>query len=210
MDHMKLSIFLCGILTAMTLPAATSAQGDLLARMSAVNAGLHSYTATLKAHVTMSTFPFLQTDVEGTYYHKDPDLSKLEITSGLPGIAQQFGKLYPRIEPPSRWNDVFNVRQVSDDGRTARFVLVPKKEGNVDRIDATIDDASATVSSMTWNYKNGGTAQMNEAYSMVKGYKVVTAQTGNVDEPSYKGTISATLSDYSMNPPLSDSVFAQQ
>ncbi len=196
-------------LAASLLPVTTSAQGDLLSRMSAVNAGLHSYTATLHAHVVMQTFPFLQTDLQGTYYHKDPDLSKLEITGGLPGIAQQFGKLYPRIEPPSRWKDVFNVTTLSDDGKTAHFKLVPKKAGNVTSIEATVDDAAATVASMTWHYSNGGSAQMNERYSMVKGYRVVTAQSGNVDEPSYKGTITTTLTNYTMNPPLSDSVFAQ-
>ena len=31
------------------------------------------------------------------------DRNKVEITSGLPLVASQFGKLYPHIEPPSRW-----------------------------------------------------------------------------------------------------------
>lgn len=191
------------------VPIVGGAQDDLLARMSDVNRNLHSYTATMKAHVALTTFPFLATDVVGTYYHKDPDLDKLEITSGLPAIAQQFGKLYPHIEPPSHWNDAFNVQKVSDDGSMTHFKLVPKKAGNVESIDATVDDKHATVSSMTWNYANGGSAQMNNTYSNVKGYEVVTAQTGTVNEPQYKGTISSTLSDYKMNPALADSVFSQ-
>lgn len=203
---MKLLFALLAALAAVSAPSA-GAGTDLLARMGAVNAGLHSYTATLRAHVALTTFPFLATDVVGTYYHKDPDLNKLEITSGLPGIAQQFGKLYPSIEPPSRWNAVYHVTMSGDDGRTAHFTLVPRKNGNVSRIDATVDDRTATVSSMTWNYANGGRAQMNNRYGIVRGYRLVVAQTGSVDEPSYQGTVQSTLAGYHLNPPLSDSVF---
>lgn len=190
-------------------PSIVGADGDLLARMSALDRGLHSYTATLKAHVALSTFPFLATDIVGTYYHKDPDLNKLEITSGLPGIAQQFGKLYPNIEPPARWNRVYRVTMNADDGKTAHFTLVPRKAGNVESIEAVVDDRSATVSSMTWNYGNGGKARMNDSYAHIGGYSLVVSQTGSVDEPSYKGTVTSSLSGYRLNPALDDSVFKQ-
>jgi outer membrane lipoprotein-sorting protein len=204
---MKAFLSILAIFAAL-VPASGVAQDDLLSRMSAVNRDLHSYSATMKAHVTMTTFPFLATDLNGTYYHKDPNLDKLEISSGLPGVAQQFSKLYPHIEPPSRWNDVFNVSKLSDDGTTTHFKLVPKTQGNVQSIDASVDDKRATVMSMTWNYANGGTAEMENTYSVVKGYTLITSQSGKVDEPSYKGTINSTLSDYKINPQLPDSVFA--
>jgi hypothetical protein len=191
------------------LPAAAGAQDDLLTRMSAVNKNLHSYTATMKAHVVMTTFPFLTTDLTGTYYHKDPNFDKLEITGGLPGVAQQFGKLYPHFVPPSQWAGVFTVSRVSDDGTTTHFKLVPKKEGNVESIDAAVDDKRATVSSMTWNYANGGLAQMANTYAEKNGYLLITSQSGQVNEPQYKGSITSSLSDYKLNPPLPDSVFAQ-
>jgi outer membrane lipoprotein-sorting protein len=205
---MKLVLCALALLLA-SLPVAGTAQNDLLSRMSAVNTNLHSYTATMKAHVTMTTFPFISTDVSGTYYHKDPDRDKLEITSSLPGLAQQFSQLYPRLVPPSQWNEVFTASMVSDDGTTTHFKLVPRKQGNVDHIDATVDDKHATVTAMTWTYANGGTAEMTNTYSNIKGYTLVTSQTGRVDEPQYKGTISSTLSDYTINPNIPDSTFAQ-
>lgn len=194
-------------LLAGLLPAAGSAQDDLLAKMSAVNKNLHSYTASMKAHVVLTTFPFMSTDLQGTYYHKDPDHDKLEITSGLPGIAQQFGKLYPHIVPPAQWPQVFTVEKVSDDGSATHFKLTPKTQGNVQTIDAVVDDKRGTVTSMTWAYANGGTAEMTNTYSEIKGYELVTSQTGRVDEPQYKGTITSTLSNYKINPNLPDSVF---
>ena len=54
-----------------------------------------------------------------------------------------------------------------------------------------------------------GSAVMNSVYGQVQGQTVVTSQTGSVDEPNYKGTITATLSDYTINPQLDDSIFDQ-
>ena len=206
---MKRVVLTLALLASAALPIASSAGDDLLGRAAAVNPGLHSYTATLKAHVKLTTFPFLATDLEGTYYHKDPGMDKLDITSGLPGMAKQFSKLYPHLVPPQDWNDVFVVSKVADDGKTTTYKLVPRKRGNVDHIDAALDDKSATIDSMRWNYGNGGSAEMKNSYSTIAGHLVVTGQTGNVDEPDYKGDIESTLSDYHFNPKLPDSIFQE-
>ncbi|MHB8147248.1 MAG: LolA family protein [Vulcanimicrobiaceae bacterium] len=199
------------IVGALALCLGVSARGsaadDLLARMGQVNPNLHSYTATLHAHVVLTTFPFLATDLVGEFYHKDPDLYKLEITGGLPGIASQFSKLYPHIEPASQWNRIFVVTIVSDEGGHTTFRLVPRKQGNVDHIDAVVDDRTATVTSMRWNYVNGGWATMNDTYATIGGNIVVTSQTGQVEEPVYKGNITSTLDNYVFNPKLPDAIF---
>lgn len=208
---MKRLLALAAILAVATVrPLPTRAGDDLLARMAAVNPNLHSYTATLRAHVIMRSFPFIATDLSGTYYFKAPDRSKLEITSGLPGIASAFSRLYPHIEPPALWERYFVVTLRGDDGKTASFTLVPRKRGNVDHIDARVDDASATVVSMRWAYDNGGWAEMNDTYGTIKGNLVVVAQTGHVEEPAYKGDITSTLSEYAINPAIADSVFDAQ
>ena len=197
------------VVAALAVPVRAAAADDLLARMAAVNPGLHSYSAILKAHVALTTFPFLATDVTANVYHKDPDRNKIEITSGLPMIASQFGELYPRIEPPARWPVLYRMTKVGDDGTHSTYRLVPRADGNVGRIDAVVDDRSATVSSIRWTYANGGSAVMNSVYGQVQGQLVVISQNGTVDEPGYKGTIAATLSDYKMNPQLNDSMFDQ-
>jgi hypothetical protein len=192
------------------LPICTSADdNDLLARVAAVNPNLHSYTATMNAHVALETFPFLSTDIVARVYHKDPDRNKVEITSGLPLVASQFGKLYPHIEPPSRWAMAYVVSKVGDDGEHTTYKLVPRVGGNVDHIDAIVDDKAATISTMRWSYANGGTAEMNSIYRLVQGQLLVASQTGSVQEPNYKGTITATLSDYRINPQLDDSIFQE-
>jgi outer membrane lipoprotein-sorting protein len=182
---------------------------DLLTRMIGLNSNLHTYSATMHAHVALESFPFLSTDIVATYYHKDPDLNKIAVTSGLPAIAQGFSQLFPRIEPPARWDAIYAVTQTGDDGRTTTFTLVPRAAGNVSKITVTVDDATATIRTERWDYANGGWASMDNRYSVIQGNALVTSQTGHVEEPSYKGDVTTTLSGYQLNPNLPDSLFTQ-
>lgn len=197
------------IALACTLPVRAAAADDLLARMSTINPDLHSYTATVRAHVALATFPFLATDIVATYYHKDPDLDKLEVTSGLPIIAQSFSRLFAHIEPPARWNALYAITKTGDDGKTTNLTLVPRETGNVKKIEVLVDNASATILAMRWMYANGGWLSMNEHYGMVQGNTMVTSQTGHVEEPGYIGDVTTTLSGFQINPDLPDSVFGQ-
>src|ERR1700677_1323819 len=176
---------IAGLLAALLCAAApgpAASPGGLLDRMASLNPNLRAFTATLRAHVTMKSFPFLSADLAGTYYYKQPDKYKVTFTSGVPLIAQQFDKLYAHIEPPSRWRDLYTVTLVSDDGATTTFRLVPRKRGNVEHIDATADDRTATVTSLRWNYYNGGNAEMTNHYGQQGGNVVVASQTGHVSE----------------------------
>lgn len=186
---------------------AVAASATLLARMASLNGDLHTFTATMHAHAVMRSFPFLSADLTGTYYYKAPDKNKVAFNSGVPLVARQFDKLYAHVESPSQWQQLYTITTLSDDGRSAHFKLIPRKAGNVTSIDATADDKSATVTSMRWNYENGGYAEMTNHYGRVGGYLVVESQTGHVEEPGYVADVSSTIDGYKINAPLSDSVF---
>jgi outer membrane lipoprotein-sorting protein len=183
---------------------------DLLARMASLNPHLRAFTATMHAHVTMRSFPFLSATLVGTYYYKQPDKNKVVFTSGVPVVAQQFDKLYAHVEPPALWRQLYSVTVVSDNGSVTQFHLVPRKRGNVDHIDATADDRSATVTTMRWSYDNGGYAEMTNRYAHDDGNLVISSQTGHVEEPNYVADITSNLDDYKLNPTLSDDLFASQ
>jgi hypothetical protein len=180
---------------------------DLLSRMSAVNADLRTYTATLHADIRMSTFPFLATEITGTIYRKEPSEEKLVITNGLPGIAQQFGRLYPQIVAPSLWVQRFHVREMSDDGTVSHLRLVPVIRGNVESIDATVNDRTALVAALRWNYRNGGWARMAQTYQTIGDDELAVTQQGHIQEPGYVADIDATVTDYHLNVPIADDVF---
>jgi hypothetical protein len=190
--------------------APSFASSDLLARMAAVNPNVHSFSATLHAEVTMRSFPFLHVSLVGTYYHQEPDQTKVVFTSGVPVVAEQFDKLYAHIESPSRWTSVYHVTVVGDTGTVTTFRLVPIVQGNVNDIIAKVADKTATLRSMRWNYANGGYAEMNDRYSTVNGNRLVTSQTGHVQEPGYVADITSTIDNYTINPTLPKSIFAEQ
>ncbi len=202
-------VLLGAALTALLQASPALADEDLLARMAQVNPNLHTYTATLHADVKLKSFPFLSADLVGTYYYKEPDKTKVVFTSGVPAVAAQFDKLYAHIESPSQWRQVYKVKVLSDNGTTTAIQLVPVREGNVARIDVTVGDKSATIQTMRWNYTSGGYAEMNDRYGNVHGNLVVTSQTGHVEEPGYVADITSTIDNYTINPPLSDSIFTQ-
>ena len=199
------------LIGSIAFPLRAAPASDLLARMAALNPNLHAFTATLRVRVSMKTFPFLTANLVGTYYYKQPDKTKVAFDKGvpIPGVASQFDTLYAHIENPSRWPHVYVVTLVSDDGKTAVFKLTPRKQGNVEHVDATVDDKRATVTSMRWNYANGGYAEMNNSYGRFQGNVLVQSQTGHVDEPGYVADLASTIDDYAINPSLPDSIFTQ-
>ena len=199
---------LAALVLSLAWPRPTTASSDLLGRMAALNAGLQSYTASVQAHVTLRTFPFLSANLGGTYYFKQPDRYRVDFTSGVPLIAEKFDNLYAHIEPASRWRTLYEVTVVSDNGHTTTFRLVPRKHGNVTSIDAVADDATATVTTIRWNYENGGYASMSNQYTHVGAYTLVAAQTGEVHEPNYAGVIKTTITNYHLNANVPDAVFA--
>jgi outer membrane lipoprotein-sorting protein len=190
-------------------PCGAAAADDLIARMAALNPSLHTYTATMHAHVTLKTCPFLATDLVGTLYHQEPGSTKVVFTGGVPMMAEQFDKLFAHVPSPAQWRDEFTVDVQSDDGSTTTYKLVPRKKGNVERIEVKVDDKAATVTSMRWIYANGGYAEMSNRYGAVEGATLVTSQTGHVEEPGYTADITSTLDNYKLNPSLPDGTFSQ-
>lgn len=181
---------------------------SLLQRMAAQSQDVQSYTAAVHADIAMHTFPFLSPSLDGTYYHKEPSKNKIVFTSGLPFIAKQFSKVYPEVESPSRWNNVYVVTIESDQDGITTFKLEPRKHGRVDHIDAKVDDKTAEVTSMRWDYNDGGYATLDQTYGTVAGHLLVTEQIGHFEVPHYTADLKSTFSNFKINTPIPDSIFA--
>lgn len=174
----------------------------LLAKMTGVNPDLETYEAAIKVDVKMKTFPFLSPTLTGRVYWERPDRAAV-VFDTLPALANQFKKVYPRIEAPSQWQSIYYVSLAGPD----RVRLVPRKHGRIDHIDVTVNP-DGTIGSMHWFYNDGGDVVMNQTFGNVQGRTLVTEQRGTVDLPSYKGDIQAAFTDYKVNVKLPASVFA--
>jgi hypothetical protein len=181
----------------------------LLQRMAAASGTVKSYTASVHAHVAMHTFPYLSPSLDGTYYHKEPSKNKIIFTSGLPFIAKQFSKVYPEVESPSRWTQIYDVSSEGDDGTYTTLKLVPRKHGRIDHIDAKVADKTAQVASLRWVYNDGGYATLDETYGEVNGHLLVTQQTGHFEVPHYDADLTSTFDNFKLDAQIPDSVFSE-
>lgn len=198
------------LLLAASIPAAAQSPGDaLIARMIANTAGVRTYTASVHTEAAVHAFLTINPSLDGTYYHKEPDQNKVVYTSGMPIVAAQFSKLYPHIDSPSIWKSRYAVSVEGDANGVTTFKLVPRAHGRVDHIDAKVDDRTADLQSLRWNYSDGGYAQTQLTYSRVQGYPLVTAQSGKVEVPHYSAEFSSKFSGFKLNVDIPDSVFAE-
>jgi hypothetical protein len=181
--------------------------GAVYSRMQRVNADLKSYQADLHVDVTTHGFPFISPSLDGKAYFEQPDKNAV-VFETVPALASEFKKVYPQLEPPSEWSTVYDVTPVADNGTTAQFRLVRKKTGRIDHVDVTVDDRTATVTSMAYIYKDGGTISFQQTYAVLSGNYVIKSQTGKVDLPSYHADVASSFSNYKLNVPIDQGVFA--
>lgn len=203
---MRLGYKLATLLTLALLMGA--APSDLVQRAGALADDVRSYTASVHADVALHTFPYLSPSLDGTYYHKVPNKNKVVFTSGLPFMAKQFSKVYPEVPSPSQWPSLYVISTESDDGTATTFKLVPRKHSRIDHIDAKVDDKSAEVLSMRWNYNDGGYAQLNQVYGDVDGHRLVVQRNGHFDTPHYNADMKSSFTQFKVNVNIPDSVFA--
>lgn len=182
---------------------------ELFARMQRVNAELRSYQADVHVDVKLHSFPPISPSFDGTAYFKQPDKNAV-IFNTVPLLAQAFKRVYPQIEPPSEWAQIYDVVPVADDGAASRFRLTPKKNGRIDRVEVSVDDRTATVTSMAYFYRDGGSISFSQTYDRIGGVFVVRSQTGKVDLPRYNADIASEFSNYRINVPIDDAVFATE
>jgi len=199
-----LAIVLC------TTVAAVFSQDSLQARASALNPSLHSFQANIHADISMKTFPYLSPSLDGMYYHKEPGMDKIVFTSGLPGIAKEFSKVYPHVETPAGWSRVYKVTLETSNAAATTYKLVPRKHGRVDHIDATLDNATATVIYMRWNYNDGGYAELHQTFALVGGNYLVSGQTGHFETSLYKADVTSHFTNYVLNPSIPDAFFTEE
>lgn len=204
------ALLLCALVASALVPARaqTASANDLIRRMAAAEGGVRSYTASVHADIAMHSFPFLSPSLDGTYYHKEPSKNKIVFTSGLPFIAKQFSKVYPEVASPAQWFDKYYVSVEAADADFTTLKLVPRKHGRIDHIDAKIDDRTADLVELRWNYNDGGYATLDQTYSVVDGHRLVTQQTGHFEVPHYDADLKSTFTAFKINANIPDSVFA--
>jgi hypothetical protein len=190
-----------------TASPAPAASGDVYRRMVGLNAGLRTYEARMRVDINLKTFPYFSPTLNGNLYFKQPDKQAV-VFDTAPILAAQFKKVYPRVESPVRWPQIYDFSRYGGDAQTTTFRLVPKKNGRIDHLDAVVDNATATIKSYTWTYKDGGFITLNQTFATVNGNYLVKEQRGRIEVPSYRADVSSAFSGYKLNGSIDDGVFS--
>ena len=105
---------------------------------------------------------------------------------------------------------LYDVSQLSDDGTSTVFRLIPKKNGRIEHLDVKADDTNATIKEYTWTYKDGGFVPFDQTFETISGNLLPEKQTGHVELPSYKADVTSVFSNYQLNVQIADSVFEEK
>ena len=220
MRNIKLSLVACAVALSIVMPAAHArAEGEavpldakttaLYKRLVALNAAVKSYKADVHLDVALKTFPYISPSLDGNVYYKKPDKEAI-VFDTVPALASQFKKVYPKVDPPSRWLALYDVGVLGSEEGATIYRLVPKKNGRVDHLDVHVDEASATIKAYAWSYKDGGTVSFDQSYTSIRGAFLVEKQIGHVEFPSYKADVTSNFKNYRLNVAINDKVFADK
>jgi hypothetical protein len=182
-------------------------QTPLFQKMARANVNLHSYQSHVHLAIAMHSFPYLAPTLEGTVYYKAPDKNAI-VFDEVPALASLFKKVFPRLDPPAHWPAVYRITVLSDTSGQTIFRLDPKKYGTIDHLEVVVDNTSGIPVSYTYRYRNGGYIHFDQTVAHIQGVYVVTALKGHVELPSTTADANSTFSQYHINVPISDSVFA--
>ena len=196
------------VLGAAVPGAGASPNGDaLLKRMADANPSLQSYTAAMHVVIVLHSLPYLSPALDANYYYKRPDKQAVVFQS-VPLLAEQFQKVYPKIDPPATWPRRYDISVLDESSISTTLRLVPKRQGRVQHLDVVVDNSNAMPTAFTWAYVDGGSVMFQQQYTVIDGSYVVKSQTGKVELPSYAADVTSTFSDFKLNVDIPDSVFA--
>lgn len=189
-------------------PAALAVLQRLIER----NPNLQTYESAVHVDVKMLSFPFLAPKLAGKTYFKRPDSYEVVFAS-VPWYAKGLEQLYASIGDPSTWNQRFVVtvdgtRVVN--GRTEIALrMVQRVRGMIDHEEVYVDEPSATISELQYHYYNGGTISLQQGFSMIDGFAVVTIQYATIDIPHVHAVATARYTDYHTNVAIDNAIFVK-
>jgi outer membrane lipoprotein-sorting protein len=181
----------------------------LLHRMVDVNTKLHTYTANVTLDIKMTSFPFLSPELTGVVYFKQPN-KRAVVFDTVPALAEQAKKVYPKIDEPFDWERVYSITAMSEADGTTLFRLIPRKNGRVEHLDVNVDEATATIKSYTWTYKDGGFVTFDQTFTLIDGNYLPEKLSGHVEQAGYKANVTSALTNYKLNVAIADSVFIEK
>ena len=199
-------------------PAKASAEATIaapepavvLARVIERNPSLTSYQGRLHVDIRLISFPFLRQHLDATTYYKRP--SNYEVVfDKLPGYAKGFEKLYTDIGDPANWEKRFVITANADADfnhhRDLSLRMVQRVRGMIDHETVLVDPNTWTIDQIRYDYYNGGSITMSQAFETIAGYSLLVSQKAEIAIPHVRAVAYGRYGDYQTNVAVDDTVF---
>ncbi|MBV8532080.1 MAG: hypothetical protein JO104_12250 [Candidatus Eremiobacteraeota bacterium] len=194
------------IAAATPAPSATASMA-LLARATDPNPTLNSYTASAQLSAQLRAVIPVNKTFPGKVYYLRPN-RKIEF-QGVSGPLSKFKDLASTTPTYDQAMQQYAITPLGDNGTLSTYSCVPKKSGGrVKNVVVAINDRSALLDSVQWNYTNGGKLTFSQTYTNVGNFRLPAKATISARFPGYSVDGTLTFSNYAPNATVSPSVFA--
>jgi hypothetical protein len=187
-------------------PRPTAAQ--VLARFTARDALLDSYTVPVHVDVHLHKLITIHFGLNGTAYYKRPDRVALDLRS----MPASYRRVFAEIGSPLTWGGTYELRVrdvVSDDNRTTyRIEGMPRHVGEIDHMTVDVDTDAYAVLRGHWVFKDGTTIAMTIEESAAGAYQLPRRTEADLDAGGYRVHAVMDYGEYSFNAVVADSVFS--
>lgn len=199
----------------MALPAHADQQvEELFAKAKSVNPELQDYSAdmNLVLDAKVAFVPY-KPNLNGTYYFKKPDKSKVKLEKA-PSFLKKYPGIYGFHLPVLEKYNSHVLGQEKLNGLDCYHVeLIPKvMKSDVRRLDIWIDVANFTVPRHQTTYASDGLLTVDSEFQKVDGFMVLKGMRALIRFPkaSIEATARATYANYKFNQNLPDSLFSKE
>lgn len=205
------AVGLCLAAAAICVARAGPSGQEILARAASAE-DLTSYAVPVHFDVKMHKPIGVRSGVDGTAYFKAPAQAAIAITH-VPGPLGAFFKgSYTLDMVPQTWPSKYVVTAVDQgqsDGTPAYLLrAVPKSDPSVDHVIFGVAIANGQAISAQWSYKDGSSVALTIRNALTGGYTLPQSETITVAMPKYNLDATAAYGQYSINVPVSNSVFS--
>jgi hypothetical protein len=187
-------------------PRPTAAQ--VLARFTARDALLDSYTVPVHVDVHLHKLITIHFGLSGTAYYKRPDRVALDLRS----MPASYRRVFAELGSPLTWGGTYELRVrdvVTDDNRTTyRIEGTPRHAGEIDHMTVDVDTDAYAVLRGQWVFKDGTTIAMTIEESAAGAYQLPKRTEADLDAGGYRVHAVMDYGEYSFNAVVADSVFS--
>lgn len=155
----------------------------------------NAYSAAVKLHAKLHTFPFVSMTMRGTTNYQHPGVYKFKF-SGFPLVARQFEKLNFDLGDPKAWPERYDVSLVRGDETTAIVRLTPKSSKIVRYIDLTVDSRKGQIRKAQWSRYDNGTLTLQQRYVAVGNNEMVSHLDAQVAIGAIRASLDVDFSDF--------------